>query len=81
MSTLVEQTTELAPDRSAWRLYKLLQTLLRERREMVRITERARLERLQRGYGHIPSRLWDRRSALFIERWNTRPHPVRERSE
>jgi hypothetical protein len=53
---------------SRWSLHRLLRAFLRTRREVHRISVLSRRERLQRGYRHIPRRLWDRRSALFIER-------------
>lgn len=38
------------------------------RRERLRASRLARRERLRMGYKHIPQRVWDRRSALFLER-------------
>ena len=51
-----------------WSLSRLFQTLLGSRREARKISALARRERLRLGYRHIPQRVWDRRSALFIER-------------
>lgn len=45
-----------------------LKSLLESRRELLRVTQRARRERRRLGYQHIPQRVWDRRSALFVER-------------
>ncbi len=46
----------------------LIGALRRQHREMRRISELARRERLALGYARIPARVWDRRSALFMER-------------
>jgi hypothetical protein len=51
-----------------WSLARLLRALLGARREIRKISVLARRERLQRGYRHVPQRLWDRHSALFVER-------------
>lgn len=51
-----------------WSLPRLLRALLGSRREIHRISALARHERLQRGYRHVPRRVWDRHSALFVER-------------
>lgn len=45
-----------------------LQALRQAHRERLRACRLARRERLRMGYRHIPQRLWDRRSALFVER-------------
>lgn len=68
MTTLTRTHVHAEPAVERWCLIALLQSLLRRRREMVRITERARRERARLGLGHLPQRLWDRRSALFIDR-------------
>ena len=51
-----------------WSLSGMVRALLSTRREVRRVSSLARRERLQQGYRHIPQRIWDRRSALFIER-------------
>jgi hypothetical protein len=51
-----------------WSLPGMVRALLSTRREIRKVSVLARRERLQRGYQHIPQRVWDRRSALFIER-------------
>jgi hypothetical protein len=53
---------------SKWNLAGLFNALLRTRREIKRIELLAERERLQLGYQRIPQRVWDRRSALFIDR-------------
>jgi hypothetical protein len=56
-----------ATAQNRWSLSGLLRALFSAHREMSGITALARRERLQQGYRHIPRRVWDRRSALFIE--------------
>jgi hypothetical protein len=60
----------LSPQLAArgWSLSTALKALLRTRREALSISRQARSQRLKLGYGHVPQRVWDRRSALFIER-------------
>lgn len=63
-------STPLSPGLTAhrWSLSRLFQTLISRRREARKISALARRERLRLGYRHIPQRVWDRRSALFVER-------------
>jgi hypothetical protein len=53
---------------STWSLRGWLKSLLESRRELLRVTQRARRERRRLGFRHVPQRVWDRRSALFVER-------------
>ncbi len=46
----------------------LLLALLSTRREIRRISRLARRERLRLGFQRVPQHVWDRRSALFIDR-------------
>lgn len=65
---LLEKPFSVHDPVSRWSLAGLVRAALRTRREVRRISALSRRERLHRGYRHIPQRLWDRRSALFIER-------------
>lgn len=56
-----------------WSLRGWLKALCDSRRELQRVSRLARRHRLRMGYRHIPQRVWDRRSALFIERWPAPP--------
>ena len=58
-------TTTEAPQRS---LCGMLRAWLGTRREVLGILRHARRARTQYGYGHVPRRVWDRRSAWIIER-------------
>jgi hypothetical protein len=66
--TLIETSPVHQPATLGWSPASVLRALLHNRRESLRISRRARRQRLELGYGHIPQRLWDRRSALFVER-------------
>jgi hypothetical protein len=52
---------------STWSLANLFRALLRTRREVKRLAALAERERLEMGYQRVPSRVWARRSALFID--------------
>jgi hypothetical protein len=52
----------------SWSLRGWLKNLLQSRQELLRVTRLARRERRRLGFRHIPQRVWDRRSALFVER-------------
>ncbi|MGD8842503.1 MAG: hypothetical protein PVJ83_03420 [Gammaproteobacteria bacterium] len=67
--TLIENSpVQQPPATFGWSPAAALRALLRSRRESLSIARRARRQRIELGYGHIPQRLWDRRSALFVER-------------
>lgn len=51
-----------------WSLRGWLQGLRQARLERLHVSRLARRDRLRMGYRHIPQRLWERRSALFVER-------------
>ncbi len=53
---------------SAWPPVNLLRALLQTRREVKHLTALAERERIEMGYQRVPSRVWSRRSALFIDR-------------
>jgi hypothetical protein len=67
-NTLADKSS--VPDATVhrWSPASLLQTWLSTRREVRGISTLARRERLRLGFGHVPQRVWDRHSALFIER-------------
>lgn len=65
--TLVTQVSTAGFDIQRWCLLRLLLPLFEHRRRISTISERSRRERLRLGYGRIPQRAWDRRSALFID--------------
>ena len=61
-------TSVLDGSEKNWSVAGLFRALFVTRREIKRISAQARRERLSRGYRRVPQRVWDRRSALFIER-------------
>lgn len=62
------KTVPVSDAAGKWSVKRLLLVLLRTRQEIRRISLLARRERLQLGYQRVPQRVWDRRSALFIDR-------------
>lgn len=59
---------DLCSDDDGWSLRSWFRTLKASRQQRLRATRLARRDRLRLGYRHIPQRIWDRRSALFVER-------------
>ena len=68
MKTLFTLTPAISTPTPGWSLARLLQSLLRTRREIRRIAVLAERERLALGFECVPQRVWARRSALFIDR-------------
>jgi hypothetical protein len=65
---LVDTTHSGAPRLQHWSATTVIQALLRSRRQAHAIAARARRQRVPLGYSHIPARVWNRRSALLVER-------------
>jgi len=68
MNTLVGKSFPSVPALPRRFFFHLLRALLRTRREIHRLSAQARRDRLQLGYRHLPQRVWNRHSALFIDR-------------
>lgn len=51
-----------------WSLANLFRALVCTRRKIRRIAFLAERQRLELGFQHVPQRVWERRSALFIDR-------------
>jgi len=65
-TTLVNKPYISSPATQDRSLSGMIRAMLGTRREILKITALARRERLQRGYRHVPQRVWDRRSALLL---------------
>jgi hypothetical protein len=69
MLPIAINTAPGAPSRLSHRsVATVMQMLLRSRRQAQGIAARARRQRVTLGYGHVPERVWNRRSALLTER-------------
>ena len=67
MSILTHNLSGSTSPKSGWLVPGLIRAMLSTRRDMRKISALAQRQRIQLGYRRVPQRVWDRRSALFID--------------
>ena len=67
MSMLTNSLSSSISPKSGWSLPGLIRAMLSTRRDMRKISALAQRQRIPLGYRRVPQRVWDRRSALFID--------------